>query len=258
MKYRLLISLISAFLFGGCAVYENPVYVPEDERDGTTTIIIDDTPLYVDTYLSLPDPILEILAPHVQGYFSPRQTRYGNFLYYQDYPRYSYNLPCYVKADFNGDYRDDYAFLFTHEEQYYDYWAISTKLLVVLSTSSYYELAVEMDLGTVEAGYDYPIEEYWSISLLPEGTHTYTSCNHGVEVVEDVVLDMDAIVLSFLETEEQDLIYADAYNDIYYMTWDPGSLAKRRSLGKSSAGKKVEINWKDKLTKKAKEGTIKK
>lgn len=242
MRLKLFALIGLASLAGGCTFVSNPVYDSEEVYVEETTVV----DCYVDTYIPLSDPIAELLAPRTVGYFSPRSSRYSDFLYYHDFPRNSTNLPCYVQGDFNGDQIDDYAFLFTDQTEYTTYWSIETKLIVVLSSACCYEVALEMDLGSIEADYSYPIEEYWAIAKMPAGTHTYYASYGATDVEETVVLDNDAFVLRFLETEEEDLFYA-LDDDMYYMTWDPGSLEKKAAMRKQTENRKVNENWRDKI-----------
>jgi hypothetical protein len=247
---------VSALLasMAGCYIYDSSVYCPEEpvETVEVTTVIVEteEPSSYIDTYISLPNRIARLIAPYVHGYFSPSTSRYGNFLYYQEYPRTSDNLPCFVKADFNGDYINDYAFLFSAEEQYRSGWSLTTRLIVALSTECCHEVAVDVELGTVEADYSWPIEEYWSICVMPSGSRTYVAYENGAEITETVYLENDAFTVSFLETEERDLMFASG-GEMFYMPWEPGSMAKKQALAKRSGGKKIIADWRGKVEKKS-------
>ncbi len=248
MRVRLMVLIGLAALAGGCTFVSNPVYDSEDVYVEETVIVED---YYVNTHIPISDAVAKLLSPITRGYFTPRSSRYADFLYYQEFTRTSTNLPSYVQGDFNGDHVDDFAFLFTKQREYTSYWTINTKLIVILSSGCCYEVALDMDLGTIEADYSYPIEEYWSIAKMPQGTHTYYVDYGSTEVEETVDLEDDAFVLSFLETEEQDLFYALG-QDVYYMTWDPGSLAKKLGMAKQKDGRKVDELWRDKVEKRKK------
>jgi hypothetical protein len=245
----LLTGLIAAL--SGCTFYESPVCYPDPEETTVEIEVYEEEYYYVDTYIPLSSSLARLIAPHVEGYFSPAESRYSDFLYYGDFARSSRNRPCYVRGDFNDDGVDDHAFLFSKEDLYYDYWSLTTRLLVVQSTPYGMELAVDAELGSVEADYSFPIEEYWSIAAMPSGTHTYYTWNGVTEIEETVILDADAFTLTFLETEERDLIYA-ASDEFYYMPWDPGSLAKKASLAKQKSGKKLTATWRDRIEKRIK------
>ncbi|MBD3315218.1 MAG: hypothetical protein GF344_05480 [Chitinivibrionales bacterium] len=203
-----------------------PVY-PEPEEESTETIVIINEPVQtVDTHWPIPVAVEELLAPYVQGYFTPKDGRYSDYLYYQDTPRGYDNHPSYVRGDFNGDWGTDHALLFTCETRDACGWNLNTRLLVVLSTYGGYDLTVDMNLGSVSGECGYDVEEYWSICKMPTGVHVYEAVYDDAVVEEEIVLENDAFILTSLATGEKDLFYA-VDCDVYYMPWEPASLAKR-------------------------------
>jgi len=200
-----------------------------DDDNYDHTVIIDNTP-YVDTWLSIPSDVKDLIAPRVDGYFSPRLSRYCEYLYPTNIPYNSNDLPCCVKADFNGDGYKDYAFLFsTQEWERYD-WYLTTKMVVVLSTRTGWTIGADMILGTVTADETVPIEEYWSIYLVPAGTHTYTTYFNNVTVSKTITLYKDAFYLASLDPAEEAIFYADGW-DVFEMSLT-SAMAKRAALAK--------------------------
>ena len=220
MKMKNILISIVLFMSIGCiGIYEVP---PDPDPDPVNNDV------YVNTYVSMPYTIREIIAPYVRGYFSPRLHRYCEYLYPSNTPYDPYDLPCYVRADFNGDGFYDYAFLFSMEEWDCCYWYLTTKLLVVLSTPYGYELSCDLILGTVYAENDIPIEEYWSICYLPPGYHTLVTWINGVEIIETVYLPNDAFFLASLDPNDESIFFAEG-NAVYEIEWEEERLSKRNT-----------------------------
>jgi hypothetical protein len=228
MKIRTLAVIGMASMSIGCGVNVNG---PGGHHDGDHSPVVIDQP-YVDTYLSLPPEVEDLIAPSVQGYFSPKISRYCDYLYPTDIPYNSNDLPCYVKSDFNGDGYLDYAFLFSQQEWDNGEWFLTTKMVVVLSTYDGWTIGADMVLGTVTGDESVPIEEYWSIFLVPRGTHTYTTYANGVKVTKTISLNKDAFYLASLDPAEEAIFYADGL-DVYEMSPD-GALAKKAALIKTA------------------------
>jgi hypothetical protein len=245
MKIMMVMLTAMVMMLAGCSGYY--IYTPDQPTGTVTTTTTIETIPYVDTYLPLPDAVLELIAPSVAGYFSPAESRYSDFLYNQDFSRTYYNRPCFVQADFNGDGTYDYALLFSVEDLYTNSWELTTKLLVVLSTPTGYELSTDMILGTVSADNYYPIEEYWSLCKVPAGTHSYTTYANGIAVTKTTTLEDDGFILAYLDSGEEDLFYTSA-GDVYYMPWTTDGLAKKRA----NATAKISSSWHDKIPMKIK------
>jgi hypothetical protein len=221
------------------------VEVEYEEETVERVVVIEEPPLTVDTHWPIPAHVQDLLAPYVQGYFTPGNARYGDFLYYQDTPRGSMNRPSYVRGDFNGDWSTDHALLFTRQIDEYCAWTIDTRLLVVLTSHGGIELVLDMALGSVSGDCGYDIEEYWSLCRMPAGTHVYETVYDDAVVEEEIVLDNDAFLLTSLATGEQDLLYAIDH-EIYYMPWKPAALAKRTTKPGHTT---KPAPWKDSLRK---------
>jgi hypothetical protein len=192
---------------------------------------------YVDTYIPLPGEVSDLIAPSADGYFSPSLSRYSDYLYPRDLPYNQYDLPCYVRADFNGDRYNDYAFLFSSEEWADGNWYLTTKLIVVLSTwDGGYEIGADEILGTVYADESVPVEEYWSIFRVSAGSHSFVTVRNGVTITRTITLDRDAFYLASLDPDEEALFYADG-GDVYEMSPD-APLAKKQALAKTAGGEK--------------------
>lgn len=228
MKIRTLTVLGIAAMSIGCGVDVNGT---GGQHDGDHSTVVIDQP-YVNTYLSLLPEVEELIAPSVQGYFSPKLSRYCEYLYPTDIPYNSNDLPCYVKSDFNGDGYVDYAFLFSSQEWDNGEWYLTTKLIVVLSTYDGWTIGADEVLGTVTSDASVPIEEYWSIFLVPKGSHTYTTYTNGVKVTKTISLNKDAFYLASLDPVEEAIFYASGL-DVYEMSPD-GVLAKKAALSKKA------------------------
>ena len=229
MKSRTLFVLAIALVSTGCGV---SIYGPDGGRDpdrGNSSYA------YVNTYLNLPAEIVNLIAPAADGYFSPALSRYDEYLYPSTAAYDPHDLPCYVRSDFNGDGYDDYAFLFSAEEWSQGAWNLTTKLIVALSTRSGYEIGADEVLGTVSGSATTPIEEYWSIFLVPAGTHTLTTYKNGVKVTKTVTLDDDGFYLSSLDPNEEALFYASG-TSIYETNALGKTLAKTGALSKTASG----------------------
>lgn len=135
MNVRTLGMLAITFMIMGCGI--TIVGTDDTNRSGEGTYA------YVNTYLSLPGEVLDLIAPSVEGYFSPALSRYSDYLYPSDAAYDPNDLPCYVCADFNGDGYDDFAFLFSSEEWSDSRWYLTTKLVVVVSTQNGYEIGAD-------------------------------------------------------------------------------------------------------------------
>ena len=214
---NILISIILFMSIGCIGIYDpHSDYDPDPVNNST----------YVNTYVSIPYSVRELIAPYVCGYFSPRTQRYGEYLYPSNTPYDPYDLPCYVRADFNGDGFYDYAFLFSAEDWDYDFWYLTTRLLVVLSTPYGYEISCDLDLGTVYAETYVPVEEYWSICYLPPGYHTLVTYINGVEITETVYLPDDAFFLASLDPDDESIFFA-IEDAVYEIEWEEEKLEKR-------------------------------
>ncbi|MBN2189251.1 MAG: hypothetical protein JW699_07340 [Chitinispirillaceae bacterium] len=194
---------------------------------------------YVDTYISLPGEVKDLIAPAAEGYFTPSLSRYSDYLYPRDLPYNPYDLPCYVRADFNDDGYHDYAFLFSAEEWAYGNWYLTTRLIVVLSTWDGWEIGADEVLGTVYADASVPLEEYWSIFRLSAGSHTFVTERDDMTITKTVTIDRDAFYLASLDPDEESLFYADG-GYVYKMSPD-APLAKKQALAKSAGDTKRVI-----------------
>ncbi len=218
MKKIYLITIGLLLMSIGCI---GVIEVPPDENDDPI-----DTGPYVNTWLSIPYSVKAAIAPYATGYFSPHLNRYGEYLYPSNTPYDPFDLPCYVRADFNGDGFDDFAFLFSIEEWDQYNWYVTTKLLVVLSTPYGMELSCDLTLGMVYADLYVPVEEFWSICYIPPGYHSLVTWVNGIEITETIYLDNDAFFLASLCPEEESIFYAVG-DIIYEIDWSGWRLNKR-------------------------------
>src|SRR5659263_457915 len=228
MNIRILAVVGIASIAIGCGVNVNG---PDRHHGGDEKTVVIDQP-YINTYLTLPPEVEDLIAPTVEGYFSPKLSRYCDYLYPTDISYNSNDLPCYVKSDFNGDGYPDYAFLFSNQEWENGDWFLTTKMVVVLSTYDGWTIGADMALGTVTGDGSVPIEEYWSIFLVPRGSHTYTTYANGVKVTKTITLNKDAFYLASLDPAEEAIFYADGW-DIFEMSTD-GTMAKKAALSKKA------------------------
>lgn len=228
MKIRTLAVIGIAAMSIGCGFNVNG---PDGRHDSDHSMVIIDQP-YVNTYLSLPPEVEALIAPSVQGYFSPKLSRYCDYLYPTDIPYNGNDLPCFVKSDFNGDGYSDYAFLFSNQEWENGGWFLTTKMVVVLSTYDGWTIGADMVLGTVTGDASIPIEEYWSIFLVPRGTHAFTTYTNGVKVTKTITFNKDAFYLASLDPAEEAILYADGW-DVFEMSPD-GTMAKKAALSKKA------------------------
>lgn len=221
---KIILGCTTMCMITGCAIIE----VPSSEND-ENSIWVDE--YQVDAYVSIPYPVRVIIHDIVDGYSMPPVDRYG----YDIYPIESSdpdNIPSYVRADFNGDGYDDYAYMFSALSWSSGKWYLDTKMLVVTSTRNGYELSLELDLGTVSGNRDIPVEEYWGIRLLRPGTHTVTDYYNGVAHEKEVKLPYAGIYLASIDPEERSVFVADQ-NGISEIVVDFGAIAKRKLQNES-------------------------
>jgi hypothetical protein len=228
MTIRTLTVIGIAAMSIGCGFSVNG---PGSYNDGDHSSVITDNS-YVNTYLSIPSDVEELIASTVRGYFSPKLSRYCDYLYPTDLPYNSNDLPCNVRSDFNGDGYLDYAFLFSEQEWDHGEWFLTTKMVVVLSTYDGWTIGADMVLGTVTGDASVPIEEYWSIFLIPRGSHSFTTYTNGVKVTKTITLNKDAFFLASLDPAEEAIFYADG-GDVFEMSPD-GTMSKKAALGKKA------------------------
>jgi hypothetical protein len=231
MKVRTLGMLAVTLMSMGCGI----TIVGTDDTNRNNEV----THAYVNTYLSLPGKVLDLIAPAVEGYFSPALSRYADYLYPQDAAYDPNDLPCYVRADFNGDGYDDFAFLFSSEEWTDSRWYLTTKLVVVVSTQNGYEIGADEILGTVYDDASVPVEEYWSIFMVSAGSHSIVTVKNGVTITKTITLANDGFYLASLDPNEEALFYAD-YDAVYEMSPD-APLAKKQALTKTASDHKRNI-----------------
>jgi len=208
-------------------------------ESGNETIIVDNQAPYVDAYVYIPDEVKELIAGCVDGYSMPAVERYGYTLYPTDVIRDNYNLPSYVKADFNGDGYSDYAYMFS--KVWYDnyQWFLNTRLIIVSSTYYGYTISTDLGLGTVNASNSTPIEEYWAIRLLERGTHTITVDNYAIRKETKVELSNDGIYLASIDPDERSVFYVDN-TETHEIVLDLGSIAKKPALS-DRASRKIKL-----------------
>jgi hypothetical protein len=223
MKIRNLTVLSVALLAMGCSMSIND---PDGYDDHDTR-----SSAYVDSWISIPYEVRKVIAPRAEGYYSPKLSRYDDYLYPRDLPYDPYDLPCYVRSDFNGDGYDDFAFLFSYDEWEYGNWYLTTKMIVALSTDYGYTIGADIILGTVTASSSVPIEEYWSIYLVPAGRHAFVTYKNNVKITKTVTLSDDGFYLASLDPDEEAIFYSDGY-DVFEMSVD--GLAKKAALAKSA------------------------
>ncbi len=217
------VLVVAAGYFSGCVIYEYPTGSRKWGAEEKEYV-------YIDTYLSIPWEVEYLIEPYVQGYFTPELSRYPHSLYTQDGSEDPYNLPCYVRADFNGDYYDDFAFLFSTDICDGGYWYTETKLLVVLSDGRDYFLSAEINLGEIEREYYDPVE-FWAIGLMPAGRHTVSTTYRGETVTESITLDYDGFYLTSLDSDES--IYFAEDCELFAIEWSNGTyLAKKKADAK--------------------------
>ncbi len=211
-----ILTLAVAVILSGC-LYELP-----------TTVTVQETTVYIDTYLSIPHTVAMLIENRVYGYATPALSLYSDELYYYDITRDSHNHPAYVRGDFNGNGRADYAFLFSKEEWYSGKWWLTTKLIVVTGCYNVgYNISLELVLGTVSAPHHVPVEEFWAIGLMPRGTHTISTVHRGLVYEESVDLENDAFRLMSLNPQESSLFYV-VDSETFEISWDRGVRAKQK------------------------------
>jgi hypothetical protein len=235
MKIRTTAILLGSLVLAGCGV---GVYDPGYHH--TSETVPEPTVAYVNTWLNPPDEVLDLIAPSVDGYFSPGISRYDDYLYPRDLGYDPHDLPCFVRTDFNGDGYDDFAFLFSSEEWQNHSWYLTTKLIVVLSTYDGYELAADEVLGTVTGDAGTPIEEYWSIYLVTAGSHSVTYVSNGTDVTKTITLDNDAFYLASQDPDEEAIFYTSG-NSVYETSFMSGAMGKKLAAKTDSLGKKQAV-----------------
>jgi hypothetical protein len=238
MKIRNLAVVSVALLTMGCGVSINST---GDCDEGDVVVIPEP---YVDSWISIPYEVKKVIEPYAEGYYSPKLSRYDSYLYPRDLPYDPYDLPCYVRSDFNGDGYDDFAFLFSDDEWEHGDWYLTTKMVVVLSTYDGYTIGADMILGTVTASASVPLEEYWSIFRIPAGKHTFITYKNDVKIIKTVTLYDDGFYLASLDPNEEAIFYADGF-DVFEMS--PDGLAKKAALAKSAGTDKRIIPFNKKV-----------
>ncbi len=219
-KLLRIIPLLALQAVTGCMIVE----VPSEENDEYG---YDDETYSINAYVNIPYQVRKLIYDAVYGYSMPPVSRYGTALY----PATSYdpfNLPSYIKADFNVDGISDYAFMFSKVSWSYSDWYVKTKMLIVVSSYYGYEIASEVILGTITGPASMPVEEYWGIRLLEPGTHTVTTYQNGIKKEETIILYNDAIYLASVDPEERSIFYVTG-NDTHEIRMDMGALAKRKA-----------------------------
>lgn len=216
----LTIGAFTLFLVTGCMIVEVPY--EESTENGEY-----DEYCYVDAYVDISYEVRQLICDKVDGYTMPPLDRYGTELH----PSGSYvpyNLPSYVKGDFNGDGYSDYAYMFSKVTWSDNDWYLKTKMIVVVSTYYGYEVASEIVLGTVRGAYDMPVEEYWGIRLLSPGTHTVTTYQDGIEKEETIELHEEGLYLASVDPYERSVFHVRG-TETYEIRMDMGAIAKKKS-----------------------------
>ncbi len=204
----------------GCSI----IFGPES---GSWSFLCETDDYYVNSHFTIPYEVRELIADRVSGYSTPEINSYSSDIYPLESAYDPDNLPCYVKADFNGDGWYDYAIMFSKESRSNEYWYLKTKLLVVVSTDCGLELSSEYVLGTVKGSLDTPVEEYWGIRLLERGTHTLRTIESGKTEEVRVELANDGIYLGSIEPEERTVLYVTGTElNEYYVNL--GAVPKRK------------------------------
>ncbi len=231
MTRLLIVSLttIALLLLTGCDF----MFVSQEE-----TVVEEEVPPHIDSYIYIPDNIKYLIAEHVNFYSMPPISRY-NYTLYPEHASYDPdNLPSYVKADFNGDGFGDYAYMFSKVYYSGGYWYLKTKMLIIASTNYSYEIADELDLGTISAPESTPVEEYWSIRLLKQGTHKVTMYQNGVEKEVTVELKNDGIYLGSIDPKERSVFWVDR-TQAHEIAVNLGSIAKRKASAKDPRSERI-------------------
>lgn len=222
-------------IFNGCSVLFEP--------EPCSTVIEYEEPdqYYVDAYVYIPYEVREIIAGCVDGYSMPEVDMYGPDIFPDAGRIYGDNLPSYVKADFNGDGYNDFAYMFSRLSWSNGTWFLKSKMMVVVSTSYGYTLSAEYVLGTVSGERDVPVEEYWGIRLLERGTHTVSVYNdYEDEERISFYLENDGIYLGSLEPEERSVFYVNG-TILHEFTMDLGAVAKRKVMSAEERANRVII-----------------
>jgi hypothetical protein len=214
-----ILFVITLSLLNGCAF----ILEPQSDFEG----YVEADNYYVDTYVYIPYEIKVLIADCVYGYSMPPLSRYSTGIY----PNYGsddpYNLPSYVRGDFNGDGYYDYAYMFSRLRWSDGFWYLKTKLLIVTSEWDGYKLFAEFDLGTVSADRDTPVEEYWGIRLLRKGTHTVETCSKRTCEKTSISLSEDGIYLGSVDPQERSVFYIER-SVLHEITLDLGAISKKK------------------------------
>ena len=229
----LLLGISASIVIGlltGCTI----VSVPSDEE---YEVVDEYDECHIDSYLSIPHEVRDLICDYVQGYSTPPVNRYGYVLYPEDL-RDPYNLPSYVSSDFNGDGYYDYAYMFSYISWEHGEWFLKTKMLIVTSTRHGYDLSLDLVLGTVSGPASLPVEEYWGIRLLESGTHTVETYIGDRIIEETVYLENDGIYLASLDPQERSVFYAED-NDVFEIAMDMGAVAKKKAGKNDSRSNRI-------------------
>lgn len=187
---------------------------------------------YVDSYVTIPDAVRSLIYESVNGYTMPPVSSYGTEIYPASAVYDASNLPSYVKADFNADGFYDYAYMFSKVSSSGGVWTLNTKLIMVVSTASSYEVALELKLTTTAD--TKPTKEFWGIRLLKAGTHTVTTNGKTISVE----LANDALYLGSTEPGQRTIYYFKDVNDTTAteMLKDLGAIPKKKISPTTSTG----------------------
>jgi hypothetical protein len=233
----ILISITAMYILTGCTIME----IPYEETTSQSEYEEYDN-YYVDAYVSIPYEVKKLIAGSVDGYSMPPVSRYGIALYPVVNHSDPYNLPSYVKSDFNGDGYYDYAYMFSYLTWSNSDWFLKTKMIIVASTSYGFTIASEIILGSVSGSQRMPVEEYWGIRLLKKGTHMVSvSDGRGVDESE-VQLYNDAIYLASVDPEERSIFYLSG-TEANEIILDMGAIAKRKvTTNEERASRVIKLN----------------
>lgn len=224
-----LLCLTTALVAGGCTVMGVTDEYEYIEAEGYHEH-------HINAYVPISCEVADIIEDRVAGYAMPPVERYSETIYPYELHQ-SNNIPSYVAADFNGDHYSDYAYMFSSVSYDHNYWYLSTRLLIVVSSPDGYLLSSDVNLGTVKGCISVPVEEYWGIRLLKPGLH---SVETGL-VEEGVRLDNCGIYLASLEPEERSVFFVDGY-ETEEIVIDFGVVAKRKAdAAKTRAERVIEF-----------------
>lgn len=220
MKTLPIVLIIVSLLFVNCGLT-----IVESHDDNTHH---EDPVVEIDTYLDIPYSIGRIIEPYTYGYFTPSLSRYSDYLDQANGPYDPYNLPCYVRSDFNGDGIIDYIYLFSSYREARVVWHLKTKMIAVLSSPGG-RTVTEVELGTFSGPYSQPVEEFWGISLMEAGYYEFSTWINGIEYIEEVYLENDGIYLSSLDADEETIFFAEG-DDLYEMAWRGKTFTRKGSI----------------------------